>query len=181
MESPSLKFLIAAFLVPCSFVNAQDTLKYTGKTIVNVDYHHGQITPAVGVHNQQVFRADRSNPDKINGLNWTYSHQPMLAYWNNRFYLQYLSNPVGEHIPPGQTLLTTSAEGENWESPRVIFPPYKIADGTRKEGIDEVAKGLTAVMHQRMSFFVSGKNRLLALAYYGISFNPKDGPNHGNG
>ncbi|WP_316813062.1 exo-alpha-sialidase [Pedobacter heparinus] len=181
MKSPSLKFIIAAFLMPCSFVHAQDTLRYTGKTIVNVDYHHGQLPPAVGVHNIQVFRADRSNPDKINGLDWTYSHQPMLAYWNNRFYLQYLSNPVGEHVPPGQTLLTTSAEGEIWDSPKVIFPPYKIADGTRKEGIDEVAKNLTAVMHQRMSFFVSGKNRLLALGYYGISFNPKDGPNDGNG
>lgn len=181
MKSVSFKFLIASFLMPCSFVHAQDTLRYTGKTMVNVDYHHGQLAPAVGVHNIQVFRADRSNPDKINGLDWTYSHQPMLAYWNNRFYLQYLSNPVGEHIPPGQTLLTTSDDGTSWKTPQVIFPPYKIADGTRKEGIDAVAKNLTAVMHQRMSFFVSGKNRLLALGYYGISFNPKDGPNDGNG
>lgn len=105
----------------------------------------------------------------------------MLAYWNNKFYLQYLSNPVGEHIPPGQTLLTTSLDGKTWETPRVIFPPYKIADGTRKAGIDQVAKNLTSVMHQRMSFFLSGKKRLLALAYYGISFNPKDSPNDGNG
>ncbi|ACU02743.1 exo-alpha-sialidase [Pedobacter heparinus] len=181
MKSSSIKFLIAAFILPCSFVNAQDTLRYTGKTIVNVDYHHGQLPPAVGVHNIQVFRADRSNPDKATGLNWTYSHQPMLAYWNNKFYLQYLSNPVGEHIPPGQTLLTTSLDGKTWETPRVIFPPYKIADGTRKAGIDQVAKNLTSVMHQRMSFFLSGKKRLLALAYYGISFNPKDSPNDGNG
>jgi len=181
MKSPSLKFLIVAFFLPYSFVNAQDTLRYTGKTLVNVDYHHGQLPPAVGVHNIQVFRADRSNPDKVNGLDWTYSHQPMLAYWNNKFYLQYLSNPVGEHIPPGQTLLTTSADGAVWETPKVIFPPYKIADGTRKAGIEQVSKGLTSVMHQRMSFFVSGKGRLLALAYYGISFNPKDSPNDGNG
>jgi len=159
---------------------AQDTVRYTGKAIVNVDYHHGQLAPAVGVHNIQVFRADRSDPDKT-ALNWTYSHQPMLAYWNNKFYLEYLSDPVGEHIPPGQTLLTTSVNGTEWAVPTIIFPPYRIADGTRKEGIEEVAKNLFAVMHQRMGFFVSAKNRLLALGYYGISFNPKDGPNDGNG
>lgn len=174
--------LTAVLLFVCAFdVTAQDTLRYTGKTMVNVDYHHGQIAPAVGVHNIQVFRADRSNPDKVNGLDWTYSHQPMLAYWNNKFYLQYLSNPVGEHIAPGQTLLTSSVDGKSWDQPIVIFPPYKIADGTRKEGVDMVAKDLTSVMHQRMSFFVSAKKRMLAVGYYGISFYPKDGPNDGNG
>jgi len=160
---------------------AQDTIRYTGQDVVNVDYHHGQLTPAIGVHNIQVVRADRSNPDKANGLNWTYNHAPMLAYWKNKFYLEYLSNPVGEHVPPGQTLLLTSPDGTNWSAPTVIFPPYKIPDGTKKEDINDVAKDLSAVMHQRMGFFVSNKNRLLALAYYGISFNPKDGPNDGNG
>jgi len=37
-----------------------DTARYTGSTLSNVDYHHGQLTPAVGVHNIQVFRANRS-------------------------------------------------------------------------------------------------------------------------
>jgi len=38
---------------------AQDTVHYTGNTVVNVDYHHGQLSPAVGVHNMQIFRANR--------------------------------------------------------------------------------------------------------------------------
>ena len=51
--------LIAIFLaITITFATrAQDTVRYTGKTLVNVDYHHGQLTPAVGVHNIEVFRA----------------------------------------------------------------------------------------------------------------------------
>jgi hypothetical protein len=36
-------------------------------------------------------------------------------------------------------------------------------------------------MHQRMGFYVSKKNRLLALAYYGIALDAKDDPNDGKG
>ena len=172
---------VCAITTSLSPVRAQDTLRYTGSTIANVDYHNGQLRPAIGVHNIQVFRADRSDKDTLNGLNWTYNHAPMLAYWNNMFYLEYLSNPVGEHVPPGQTLLVTSPNGTSWSKPVVIFPPYKIPDGTKKDGGTEVAKNLFAVQHQRMGFFVSAKKRLLALAYYGIAFSPKDGPNDGNG
>jgi hypothetical protein len=172
---------IACSLFTLFSAQAQDTIRYTGQEMVNIDYHHGQLTPAVGVHNIQVFRADRSHPDKANGLNWTYNHAPMLAYWKNKFYLEYLSDEIGEHVPPGQTLLATSPDGYNWSTPMVIFPPYKIPNGTKKDGQDQVAKDLLSVMHQRMGFYVSEKNRLFALAYYGISFNPKDGPNDGNG
>src|SRR5688572_4196857 len=108
------------------FTHAQDTVRYTGNTLVNVDYHHGQLRPAVGVHNIQVFRANREHPEKAGGNNWTYNHAPMLAYWNNTFYFQYLADPVGEHVPPGQTLLCTSKDGYSWSAPVVIFPPYKI-------------------------------------------------------
>src|SRR6266498_4390063 len=120
-----INFLILFF---ASFVfasmqqtNAQDTVRYTGSTLVNVDYHNGQLVPAVGVHNIQVFRANREHPELAGGTNWTYSHQPMLAYWNNQFYLQYLSNPVGEHVPPGRTLLMTSKDGYHWSDPTIIF------------------------------------------------------------
>ena len=161
--------------------SAQDTVRYTGSTLVNVDYHHGQLIPAVGVHNIQVFRANREHPEWAGGTNWTYSHQPMLAYWNNQFYLQYLSNPVGEHVPPGQTLLITSKDGYHWSKPSIIFPPYKIPDGTTKTGRTEVAKDLYAVNHQRMGFYVAGNKRLLTLAFYGIVLGKGDDPNDGNG
>ncbi|GAB4030578.1 exo-alpha-sialidase [Spirosoma jeollabukense] len=161
--------------------HAQDTVRYVGQTLSNVDYHHGQLSPAVGVHNIQVFRANREHPELAGGTNWTYNHAPMLAYWNNTFYLQYLSNPVGEHVPPGQTLLLTSKDGYKWSAPTIVFPPYKVPDGWKKEGRPEVAKDLYAVMHQRMGFFVATNKRLLTLAFYGIVMGPKDDPNDGNG
>jgi hypothetical protein len=162
-------------------VHAQDTVRYTGSTLANVDYHHGQLTPAVGVHNIQTFRANREHPELAGGVSWTYNHAPMIAYWNNQFYLQFLSNPVGEHIPPGQTFLQTSKDGYTWSNPVTIFPPYKIPDGTTKEGRPEVAKDLYAVNHQRMGFYVSKKNRMLTLAYYGIVMGKGDDPNDGKG
>ncbi|GAB4021410.1 hypothetical protein GCM10028808_66140 [Spirosoma migulaei] len=160
---------------------AQDTVRYSGQTLSNVDYHHGQLSLAVGVHNIQVVRANREHPELAGGSSWTYNHAPMLAYWNNTFYLQYLSNPVGEHVPPGQTLLATSKDGYTWSKPTIIFPPYKIPDGWKKVGRPEVAKDLYAVMHQRMGFFVAKNKRLLTLAFYGIVMGPKDDPNDGNG
>ncbi|MFV0605891.1 MAG: exo-alpha-sialidase [Niabella sp.] len=161
---------------------AQDTVRYTGKTLSNVDYHHGQLTPVVGVHNIQMFRANREHPEWAGGMNWTYNHQPMLAYWNHTFYLHFLSDPVGEHIPPGATYLFSSKDGYNWSQPITVFPEYKIPDGFKKKNDTAIAKNITAVMHQRMGFYVSKKtNKLLALGYYGIALYAKDDPNDGNG
>lgn len=160
----------------------QDTLRYTGSTLVNVDYHNGQLSPAVGVHNVQVMRANREHPDSSNGMGWTYNHAPMLTYWNNTWYLEYLSCPVGEHVPPGRTLLMTSKDGYHYANPIVIFPEYKVPDGTTKENYKGVvANNVMAVMHQRMGFYISTKNKLLVLGFYGIVLGPHDDPNDGNG
>ena len=157
---------------------AQDTVRYIGTTLVNVDYHHGQLAPAIGVHNIQTLRVNRADTGTTS---WTYNHQPMLAYWNNTFYLEYLSNPIGEHVPPGQTNLQTSRDGYHWSKPVVIFPPYQIPDGTVKEGKTDIAKNAYAVMHQRIGFYTSKNKKLFALAYYGIVLGQKDDPNDGNG
>ena len=159
-------------------VGAQDTVRYTGSTLSNVDYHHGQLSPAVGVHNIQTVRVNRADTGTSN---WTYNHQSMLAYWNNNFYLEYLSDPVGEHIAPGRTLLQTSKDGYNWNAPVVIFPPYKLIDGTVKEGKKDSAKNTFAVMHQRIGFYTAKSKKLFALGYYGIVLGQKDDPNDGNG
>ncbi len=159
-------------------LNAQDTVRYVGNTLSNVDYHHGQLSPVVGVHNIQTVRVNRADTGPTS---WTYNHQSMLAYWNNTFYLEYLSNPVGEHIAPGQTNLQTSQDGYTWSNPVVIFPPYKIPDGTVKEGKKDSAKNTFAVMHQRIGFYTSKSKKLYALGYYGIVLGQKDDPNDGNG
>ncbi|KDN56521.1 exo-alpha-sialidase [Flavobacterium seoulense] len=175
--------LIAAVTIAsCTTVVAQnDTVRYVGKTLSNVDYHHGQLSPAVGVHATQIMRASREHPEKADGFGWTYNHQPMMAYWNNTFYLHYLSDPSGEHIPPSQTLIMTSKDGNNWTKPKVIFPIYRIPDGWKKEGVEGVAKNLDAIMHQRMGFYTSSDKKLYALGYYGIAMDEKDDPNDGKG
>lgn len=172
------QFLAGAIILSALSSQSQDTIRYTGTTLSNVDYHHGQLSPAVGVHNIQTMRANRAD---TGANNWTYNHQPMLAYWNNTFYLEYLSDPVGEHIPPGRTLLMSSKDGYNWNAPVVIFPPYKIPDGTVKQGGKDTAKNTFAVMHQRIGFFTSKANRLFAIGFYGIVLGAKDDPNDGNG
>jgi hypothetical protein len=174
MKKNWLIFLLAITLTS----KAQDTVRYIGSTLSNVDYHHGQLSPAIGVHNIQTMRANRSDTGVTS---WTYNHAPMLAYWNNSFYLEYLSNPVGEHIAPGQTLLQTSKDGYNWNNPVVVFPPYKIPDGFVKPGKKDTAKNNYAVMHKRMGFYTSKNKRLYALAFYGIVLGQKDDPNDGNG
>jgi hypothetical protein len=176
------KYIISLFVFYISFnfvAHAQDTVRYIGTTLSNVDYHHGQLSPAIGTHNIQTMRANRA--DKNASTSWTYNHAPMLAYWNNSFYLEYLSNPVGEHIAPGQTLLQISKDGYNWNEPVVIFPSYKIPDGFVKEGKKDTAKNNYAVMHQRIGFYTSKNKKLYALAFYGIALGQKDDPNDGNG
>lgn len=174
--------ILSVFVLVSSAVNAEELVRYTGETISNVDYHHGQLAPAIGVHNVQIMRANRENPAESDGFGWTYNHAPMMAYWNNTFYVEYLSDPFGEHVPPAQTFLVKSSDqGKTWGKPEVLFPVYNVPDGTKKEGMDYVAKDLTAIMHQRVGFYVSKSNKLLALAYYGIALHAKDDPNDGNG
>lgn len=158
----------------------QEPVKYVGQEMVNIDYHHGQLRPAIGVQSYQVLRANRTHPELAEGYGWTYNHAPMLAYWRGRFYLEYLSDPVSEHVPPSQTLLTSSEDGRHWEKPCIVFPPYPIPHGVYK-GEYELPKGSYSVMHQRMGFYVAPNDRLLVLGFYGISPHPTVGPNDGRG
>jgi hypothetical protein len=177
-----MRLLIAYFFIfSVGLTKAQDTVRYVGTEKVNIDYHHGQLRPVIGVHNVQVFRANRNPAAAAAGINWTYNHAPMLCYWNKKFYLQYLANPVGEHVPPGRSMMQTSEDGMHWSDPLVSFPIYRIPDGIQKKGRPEIAKDLDAVMHQRMGFFVSSSNRLLTLAFYGIVMGKGDDPNDGKG
>lgn len=174
--------LCLMFLFGTGALSAQELVHYSGKTLNNPDYHHGQLSPVMGVHSVEVLRANREHPEFAEGFGWTYNHAPMLAWWNNRFYLEYLSDSVGESVPPGHTLLVTSPDGYNWGKPVVVFPKYRVPDGTTQEGVEGVAKNLFAVMHQRMGFYVTDdRSRLLVIGYYGICLNPHDGPNDGQG
>ncbi|WP_461451558.1 sialidase family protein [Mucilaginibacter sp.] len=181
MVKIKIYLFFVAITVFCIKANAQDTVRYSGNTVADVDYHNGRLTPVIGVHSMEIFRANREYPEQADGFGFTYNHQPMLAYWNNTFYVEYLSDKVGESVPPGQTLLITSKDGAAWSKPTVIFPQYKIPDGTTKEGHPGVAKDLYAVMHQRMGFYTAKSKRLLVLGFYGICLDAHDDPNDGKG
>jgi hypothetical protein len=156
-------------------------VRYTGEMTANLDYHHGQLRPALGVHHHQVLRANRTHPEWADGFGWTYNHAPMLAYWQGTFYLEYLSDPVGEHIPPGQTLLTTSTDGIHWGNPQVVFPQYLLEEDVCRPDGTMLPAGMAAVMHQRMGFYLAPGGKLLVVGFYGFCPTPKDKPNDGKG
>ena len=127
--------------------------------------HDGGLCWAVGVKSWQAFRANRARPELAEDFGWTYNHAPMLAYWRDRFWIEYLSAPVHENRGPMHTLLMSSADGIHWDKPRVVFPQYTMPDGKIAE------------VHQRMGFYVAPDGRLLVLGFYG----PERSPNEGGG
>ena len=127
-------------------------------------YHDGQMPVAIGVQNYQILRANRTHPEWSDGLGWTYNHAPMLAYVNGQFYCQYLTNPSGEHIPPGMTMLTRSSDGKHWTKPQVLFPIYFTSDP------NDATQITFKFMHQRMGFYIAPNGRFLTMAFYGSPY-----------
>jgi hypothetical protein len=157
-------------LQPFSLSAAEPPLRYTGSLDV-APTADGGLRPVVGVHNLQVYRANRTAPTHADELAHTYLHAPMLCYWKGKFYLEYLSGPKNEHDNPTDTSLTSSVDGLTWDAPRTIFPAFTLPDGTK------------TIAHQRMGFCVApdgpldqlGAGRLLALSFYGKAPSPNEG------
>ena len=151
----------------------RDCVHYTGTAISRPERHDGGLQPTIGVHNIQTMRGQKP---------WTYNHQPMMAYWNGRFYMHYLTDPRHEHEAPGKTMLQTSEDGYSWTQPVDLFPEYNVPEGFCKEGSTlPPAHNLKAVMHQRVGWYVAPNGKLIAIGYYGICQTMKDDPNDGNG
>lgn len=181
MKLKTALILSAGALTAAAF-GASEKIHYSGDRLSDPNRHDGALSPVVGVHNIQTMRANRRYDLYLPNQNgWTYNHQPMMAYWNGKFYMHYLSNPVDEHVGGGRTMLQTSEDGYHWSAPEVLFPMYPVPDGFKKEGIEQTAKDQDAVMHQRVGFYVSKSGRLLAIGNYGIALHHKDDPNDGNG
>ncbi len=178
------KILIVFALISITlYTNAQgtDLIHYSGNILSDPNTHDGRLSPVVGVHNIQILRSNRENPSIYNGNGWTYNHQPMMAYWNGKFYVHYLCDPSDEHVPPSHTMLQTSEDGYHWTAPVVLFPEYDVPEGYTKEGRSDVAHQLKAIMHQRVGFYVSSEGCLIAMGNYGVAMDRKDDPNDGNG
>ncbi len=156
-----------------------EPVKYTGLIEPSKDLTDGRLPHAAGVHNYQVYRANRLEPVSGLPVGRTYNHQPYLAYWNGKFYLQFLGGEYQEHTPPVCVFLTTSEEGMNWESPEVLFPDYELPEIKGEDYI--IPAGTQAVMHQRMGFYVTTSGKLLASGFYGYCATPRNSPNAGNG
>lgn len=144
-----------------------EPVRYVGGVTIDPALHEGRLRYAVGVESRQTLRVNQTKPELADDHGWTYNHASSLAYWEGKFYQQYLSNPVDEHIAPGQTLLLSSPDGRNWTKPTVIFPPYEAPEGV------EVPEGYSGyMMHQRMGFYVAPNGRLLTLAFYAHAEDP---------
>ena len=165
-------FLSGLLLLAKSLLFAQtgtisEPVRYIGGVTIDPNVHEGRLRYAIGTESRQTVRVNRTHPEMHDGFGWTYNHASNLAYWNGTFFQQYLSNPIDEHIPPGQTLLVTSPDGRTWGKPEVIFPQYEAPKDVK------IPEGYTGyMMHQRMGFYVSKDNRLLTLAFYGHSEDP---------
>jgi hypothetical protein len=174
MHRPSLACLVAlsALSLGASDVKPPVPLVFENNARVE-STADGGLRLAVGVHNIQVVRANRTHAAQVHAdaLAHTYLHAPMLAWWRGKLHLEYLSGPVGEHETVCETSLTTSADGLHWEKPQVVFPAFALPDGTQ------------TLAHQRMGFYVApdgpldklGAGRLLVLAFYGQAPSPNDG------
>lgn len=141
---------------------AAEPVRYIGNEQADTT-HDGGLRWAVGVKSWQAFRANRARPELADGIGWTYNHAPMLAYWRDRFWIEYLSAAKDENRGPMHTLLMSSADGIHWEKPRIVFPEYTTPDGKMAE------------VHQRMGFYVAPDGRLLVLGFYGPERNPNEG------
>jgi hypothetical protein len=162
-----LILLVPGFGSKAQTGSIHEPVRYVGGVSIDPAVHEGRLRYAIGVESRQTLRVNRSRPELADGHGWTYNHASSLAFWEGKLYQQYLSNPVDEHIAPGQTLLISSMDGRNWSKPEVIFPPYEAPEGV------EVPEGYDGyMMHQRMGFYVSSSGRLLTLAFYAHAEDP---------
>ncbi len=148
---------------------ADEPIRYAGEPkLVDQAYHDGQLRPAVGVHSYQIMRANATH-GRTEGARHGYNHSPMLAYWNDTYFVQYVSSQWNEHGIPTQVYLTQSKDGIAWEDPRMLFPAI------------EYAPGKQTIATHRMGFYTATNGRLLAMSFYGIPVGPTDSPNTGFG
>jgi hypothetical protein len=186
---PAAFVLVSAYAQKAPDVagTAAEPIRYIGKDQPNPGFFDGRLPHAVGVHRYQAFRANRTQPLEGGLLGWTYNHAPMLAHWKGRFWLQYLSDPKEEHVPPGRTLVLTSRDGISWTAPQVVFPEIylpRITPPPRYFGgrvLPDLPAGTGAIMHQRMGWYVAPDGRLLTLGFYSYCPNLRFGPNRGHG
>jgi hypothetical protein len=149
---------------------AQEPIRFLGDyKVVDPVRHDGGLPPVFGVHNFQVLRANRTHPPDTGHRGYTYNHQPMLSWWNGRFYLEYAAAHHNESEDATEAFLTSSEDGVRWSPPLVVFPAIEYENWKR------------SLAHHRMGFHVAPNGRLLVISFYGIPQGPSRLPNAGVG
>lgn len=160
----------------------EDAIRYVGAEAADTRFHDGALRPVIGARHVQVMRANREHPEQSQGTDWTYNHAPMLCYWNDRFYLLYLSSPVHEHDGVARVLLTESADGYNWEQPHLAFEDIAVPAGVYcGKKAEELSKGARTVAHHRMGFYAAQNGVLLVMTHLGVTPDIHVIPNSGYG
>lgn len=154
--------------------------RYIGDRFPDPQLHDGRIPPAAGVKCYQIARANASDPALDDGTTNTYKHAADIAYFSDRFYVQYLSNPCSEHTGAGECVLTSSADCMHWRNYQISFPKYRLP---KCEIVDYKGNAHSftgeeyGFYHQRMAFFYAEKaKRMLLLAFVGYSPVPWKAP-----
>lgn len=166
---------------------AHEPVIYTGDESTDKRWYHGGLRAAIGVHKIQIFRANRMTAPEGGLIGWTYNHAPMIAYWKDRFWVNYVSNLVEEHGTPGRTGFLSSNDGYQWENALVGFPIVALPElkpppryfGGRD--LPTLPEGYESIMHQRMGFYVAPNGRFLTSGFYSYCPNVRWGPNRGQG
>ena len=161
----------------------QDIIRVHNTKKADIRFQDGGLPHAKGTHCIQIMRASKDPLMSTDGNGWTYNHAAMICYWNDEYWVDYLTDPVSEHLPPSKTMITWSKDSYQWSKPVVLFPEFSVLSkyykGPAKEELKE--EYVSCVMHQRMSFYVTKDMRLLATAFYGISPTHAVAPNNGYG
>lgn len=146
-------------------------------------FHDGGLRHVKGACCYQVVRASRNEELSPEGLGNTYNHAPMLTYFHERYYYEYLSSPVSEHEAPSAVYLCSSADGVHWETPKLAFPAIEVTaecyQGPKKECI--TSSKVPCIVHHRMGFYTAKNGVLLMMTFYGISPDAHQAPNNGYG
>lgn len=151
--------------------------------LADIRFQDGGLRHVIGACNYQVVRATKNALDSPEGRGFTYNHAPMLAYWKNHFFYEYLGGPKGEHETPSAAFLCISKDGIHWGKPIEIFPPASINAsyyrGPKKEKLEK--EKVSLVVHHRMGFYTAMNGRLLVSTFYGICPDSHVAPNNGYG
>lgn len=151
--------------------------------LADIRFQDGALPHVIGACNYQVVRAAKNKEYSPEGKGFTYNHAPMLAYWQNHFWYEYLAGPSGEHETPSIVFLCRSRDGVHWEKPVEVFPACDIpAAPYRGPGKNQISgTRVPLVAHHRMGFYTTQDHRFLITSFYGICPNPHINPNNGFG